>query len=80
MTQLPAKTLAPDIRVNAVVPGLANAPMTASCDKAQTLWRDHAPMDRAADPADIADIVVVLAQPASLTGEIVIAGSGLNLT
>lgn len=80
MTKLLALSLAPQIRVNAVAPGLVSTPMTASWTAAQALWRERAPMGRAALPEDIAELVAMLVQSAYLTGEILVADGGLNLT
>ena len=79
-TKLLAITLAPDIRVNAVAPGLVDTPMTAGWVAAQELWRSRAPMRRGAQPAEIADVVAMLIANDYVTGEIVIADGGLNLT
>jgi NAD(P)-dependent dehydrogenase (short-subunit alcohol dehydrogenase family) len=79
MTKLLAVTLAPAIRVNAIAPGLVDTPMTADWEAAQKLWREDSPMQRAALPEDIADIVAMLVASKYLTGEIVLADGGLNL-
>jgi len=80
MTKLLAVTLAPAIRVNAVAPGLVDTPMTADWEAVQKLWRECAPMQRAAVPEDIADIFAMLVASKYLTGEIILADGGLNLT
>jgi NAD(P)-dependent dehydrogenase (short-subunit alcohol dehydrogenase family) len=80
MTKLLAVSLAPAIRVNAIAPGLVDTPMTADWAAAQTLWRERAPMRRAARPEDIADVVGMLVASKYITGEIVMADGGLNLT
>ena len=79
-TRLLAVTLAPDIRVNAVAPGLVDTPLTETWEAAQTLWREHSPMRRAATPADIAQAVAGLIDSDYLTGEVLLADGGLNLT
>ncbi len=79
VTRLLALSLAPDIRVNAVAPGLVNTPLTADWAEAQQLWREHAPMRRAANPEDIAQAVAMLAASDYLTGEILVLDGGLNL-
>jgi NAD(P)-dependent dehydrogenase (short-subunit alcohol dehydrogenase family) len=79
-TRLLALTLAPDIRVNAIAPGLVDTPLTADRESVHRLWRERAPMRRAARPDDIAQIVMMLIKSDYLTGEVVIADGGLNLT
>jgi len=80
MTKLLALSLGPEVRVNAVAPGLVDTPMTADWTAAQTLWRERSPMHRAASPDDIAHVVAMLVSSDYLTGEIVMSDGGLNLT
>lgn len=80
ITRLLAVSLAPDIRVNAVAPGLVDTPLTADWTQAQQLWRERAPMRRAASPEDIAQAVSMLIESSYLTGEILMSDGGLNLT
>ena len=80
VTRLLAVSLAPAIRVNAVAPGLVDTPMTADWTQAQELWRARAPMGRAASPEDIAHAVSMLVESSYLTGEVLLADGGLNLT
>lgn len=80
VTRLLAVSLAPDIRVNAVAPGLVDTPLTASWTQAQQLWKERAPMRRAASPEDIAQVVASLVASDYLTGEILLSDGGLNLT
>jgi NAD(P)-dependent dehydrogenase (short-subunit alcohol dehydrogenase family) len=79
-TKLLSVTLAPEIRVNAVAPGLVDTPLTETWETARTLWREHSPMRRAATPADIAQCVTALIDSDYLTGEVLLADGGLNLT
>ena len=79
-TRLLALSLAPSIRVNGIAPGLVDTTMTQQWVDAQKLWRDKSPMGRAAQPEDIAQIAAMLVSNNYLTGEIVIADGGLNLT
>lgn len=80
MTKLLAIALAPAIRVNAIAPGLVETPMTANWEDAQRLWRERSPMRRAALPEEIAEIAIMMINSKYLTGEIIIADGGLNLT
>jgi NAD(P)-dependent dehydrogenase (short-subunit alcohol dehydrogenase family) len=80
VTRLLALALGPDIRVNAVAPGLVDTPMAAGWPEATELWNTKAPMRRSAKPEDIADLVAALCANDYVTGEIIIADGGLNLT
>lgn len=80
LTRLLALSLGPDIRVNAVAPGLVDTPLTADWTAAQALWRERAPMRRAASPDDIAQAVAMLVASDYLTGEVLLSDGGLNLT
>jgi NAD(P)-dependent dehydrogenase (short-subunit alcohol dehydrogenase family) len=80
VTKLLALALAPDIRVNAVAPGLVLTAMTAGWTDMLETWNSRAPMKRPAKPEDIADMVAALIANDYVTGEIVIADGGLNLT
>lgn len=79
-TRLLALTLGPDIRVNCVAPGLVDTPMATGWEAAYELWNTRSPMRRPAKPEDIADLVAALTANDYVTGEIVIADGGLNLT
>jgi len=80
VTRLLALALGPAIRVNCVAPGLVETPMTASWPEATELWNTRSAMRRPAKPEDIADLVAALVANDYVTGEIVIADGGLNLT
>jgi len=80
MTKLLALSLSPDIRVNAIAPGLVDTPMTESWLEAQKLWNEKSPMKRGAKPNEIAHIASLLVANSYLTGEIILADGGLNLT
>jgi NAD(P)-dependent dehydrogenase (short-subunit alcohol dehydrogenase family) len=80
VTKLLALALAPDIRVNAVAPGLVETAMTAAWTDMLETWNTRAPMKRPARPEDIADLVAALIANDYVTGEIIIADGGLNLT
>ncbi|MBN9490021.1 MAG: SDR family oxidoreductase [Alphaproteobacteria bacterium] len=79
-TRLLALTLGPDIRVNCVAPGLVDTAMSTGWEAAYELWNTKAPMRRPAKPADIADLVAAFCANDYVTGEILIADGGLNLT
>ena len=80
VTRLLARTLGPEIRVNAVAPGLVDTPLTADWTEAQGLWKTQSPMKRAARPEDIVQAVTMLIRADYITGEILLSDGGLNLT
>jgi NAD(P)-dependent dehydrogenase (short-subunit alcohol dehydrogenase family) len=79
VTKLLAAALGPEIRVNAVAPGLVDTPLTADWTAAQELWKSSSPMRRAAKPSDVADLIAALVGHSYLTGEVILLDGGLNL-
>ncbi|WP_433163810.1 SDR family NAD(P)-dependent oxidoreductase [Kribbella sp. CA-247076] len=79
VTKLLAAALGPSVRVNAVAPGLVDTPLTASWTAAQELWKSSSPMGRAAQPADVADLISAVVHNSYLTGEVILLDGGLNL-
>ncbi len=79
MTKLLAAALGPDVRVNAVAPGLVDTAMTATWTDAQELWKTASPMRRAAQPSDVADLIAAIIANEYLTGEVILLDGGLNL-
>ncbi|GAB32305.1 SDR family NAD(P)-dependent oxidoreductase [Gordonia otitidis] len=79
-TRLLALTLAPDIRVNAVAPGLVDTPLTAEWTDSHTLWRERSPMGRPAGVDDVAKTTLALIDSDYITGECVVLDGGLGLT
>jgi NAD(P)-dependent dehydrogenase (short-subunit alcohol dehydrogenase family) len=80
VTQLLAMNLSPEIRVNAIAPGLVDTPLTQSWVEARQLWKERSPMGRGAVPEEIADTAAMLINSTYLTGEIILSDGGLNLT
>ncbi len=80
MTKLLALNLGPEIRVNAVAPGLVHTPMSKDWSAARELWKNKAPMKRGAQPEEIAYVAAMLINSSYLTGEVILSDGGLNLT
>ena len=78
-TVLLAKVLAPDVRVNAVAPGLVDTPWTADWHDLRAMVKAGAPMKRAATPDDVAEIVMGFVRSSYVTGEVTVLAGGLNL-
>jgi ketoreductase RED2 len=79
MTRLLANVLGPDVRVNAVAPGLVDTPWTADWDFVREFVKAQAPLQRSGRPEDVAEVIVGLARAAYVTGEVVLVDGGLSL-
>jgi 3-oxoacyl-[acyl-carrier protein] reductase len=81
LTRSLARTLAPEIRVNAVAPGFVDSPWNKDwpADRKQTSI-ERTPLNRACKPEDIAETMFFLcAGAAMITGQTVIVDGGLTL-
>ena len=78
-TRLLAKVLGPDIRVNAVAPGLVDTPWTQDWADVRSLVHQLAPLRRSATPADVAEVVMALVRSTYVTGEVMVVDGGLGL-
>jgi NAD(P)-dependent dehydrogenase (short-subunit alcohol dehydrogenase family) len=78
-TRLLAKVLGPDVRVNAVAPGLVDTPWTADWTDLHDLVTAMAPLKRVATPDDVAEMVLGLIRSTYVTGEVVVLDGGLGL-
>lgn len=79
LTRALALRWAPDIRVNAIAPGLVDTPMTAGMPP-EVLGKlvDRVPARRMAQPSEIADAVAFYASPAAsyITGQLLLVCGG----
>jgi ketoreductase RED2 len=80
LTALLGKVTGPDVRVNAVAPGLVRTPWTADWGFIHDAMKDTAPLARSAEPDDIATTIVDLAAAPYVTGQVLVADGGLGLT
>jgi ketoreductase RED2 len=79
LTRLLANTLGPEVRVNAVAPGLVDTPRTAEWEGPRDFVTAAAPLRRMATPDDVADVVHGVACSGYMTGEIVLVDGGMHL-
>lgn len=86
MTLYFARAMAPEVRVNAVCPGLITTRWfvdgigQAGYDKVKAMYEANTPLGRACTPEDVADAVLWLVDGArTVTGELVLLDSGTHL-
>jgi ketoreductase RED2 len=79
VTRLLANVVGPEVRVNAVAPGLVDTPWTADWDTVREVVRSSAPLQRSGTPEDIAEVVLGLVRSAYTTGQVVVVDGGLGL-
>lgn len=79
MTALLAKVVGPEVRVNAVAPGLIDTPWTKEWDVVRGFVQGAAPLKRSGTPDDVADVIVALAFTPYVTGQVVVVDGGLSL-
>lgn len=79
MTALLAKVVGPEVRVNAVAPGLIDTPWTADWDAIRGVVSALAPLKRSGTPGDVADVILSLASTPYVTGQVLVVDGGLGL-
>jgi ketoreductase RED2 len=79
MTVLLAKVVGPDVRVNAVAPGLIDTPWTADWDFVREVVQQVTPLKRSGQPGDVAEVILALATASYVTGQIVLVDGGLSI-
>ncbi|WP_323178654.1 SDR family oxidoreductase [Streptomyces sp. NBC_01381] len=82
MTKLLAKTLGPDVRVNAVAPGMIDTPWFDGVEGIESAMEETAarlPLRRVGRPQDIADAVFDLVNASYITGEVLLVDGGGHL-
>lgn len=77
-TEILARELAPDIRVNAVAPGLT-IPTRAYRDRQLETLAARMPLERLPRPEEVADAVAWLAEAESVTGQTIFVDGGAHL-
>ena len=80
LTKAFAKTLGPQITVNAVAPAVCNTDMTKGSGPALIkFFKDNTPMQRIAQPEEIAEAIVFLAKSDFITGQTLNVDGGYGL-
>ncbi len=79
LTRLLANVVGPEVRVNAVAPGLVKTPWTDDWDAMHAAMATATPLGRSAEADDVADTVMGVLASKYLTGEVVVLDGGLQL-
>ena len=79
LTRLLAASLGPEVRVNAVAPGLIDTPWTAGMTDIRAYVEAATPLRRVGTPQDVADAVLALVNSRYTTGEVLLADGGAHL-
>lgn len=79
LTVLLAKVVGPEVRVNAVAPGLVDTPWTEDWDVVREVVRQVAPLRRSGQPEDVAQVILALAGADYVTGQVVVVDGGLSI-
>jgi ketoreductase RED2 len=79
LTLLLANVLGPEIRVNALAPGLIRTPWTADWAAAHQAIAQRAPLGRSGEPEEIAEAALGLLLSSYVTGSVLVADGGAQL-
>ncbi|TDR70627.1 SDR family NAD(P)-dependent oxidoreductase [Paludibacterium purpuratum] len=79
MTRSLARALAPDVRVNCLAPGAVDTRWWQGNEDKMRALSGNLPLQRISTPEDIAQLVLMLLQAKSMTGQIVRAENGQTL-
>ena len=79
LTRLMANVLGPEIRVNAVAPGLVETPWTETWDAVHAAVAQRSPLGRSATADDCAEAVLGILRARYQTGDVVVLDGGLTL-
>ena len=79
LTALLANVTGPEVRINAVAPGLVRTPWTEGWGPLHDAMATRVPAGRSGEPDDIAAVIVDVAAARYLTGQVVVVDGGLSL-
>ena len=79
LTLLLANTVGPEVRVNAVAPGLIDTPWTADWDDVRAGVQAIAPLRRSGQPDDVAEVVLAAVRAKYATGQVWAVDGGVGL-
>ena len=78
VTALLAKAVGPEVRVNAVAPGLIATPWTKDWQVERTFVAAVSPLRRSGTPEDVAELIFSLSSTPYVTGQVVVVDGGFS--
>jgi len=79
LTALLGNVTGPEVRVNAVAPGLIRTPWTKDWGPLHDAMQARAPLRRSGEPEEVARTIVDVAANPYLTGQVIVVDGGLTL-
>jgi ketoreductase RED2 len=79
LTALLGNVTGPEVRVNAVAPGLIKTPWTSGWGPLHEAMESRAPVKRSGEPHEIAEAIVDVAANRYMTGQVVVVDGGAGL-
>ena len=79
LTRLLANVLGPQVRVNAIAPGLIATPWTEDWQDLHRAVEQRAPLQQVGTPEQIAEVCFGLVTSSYVTGEVIVADGGIHL-
>jgi ketoreductase RED2 len=79
MTALLANVTGPEVRINAVAPGLIRTEWTADWGPIHDSMKERSPLQRSGEPEDIAIAILDTAASPYMTGQVVVVDGGTGL-
>lgn len=79
LTKFIAKYAGPEVRANAVAPGLIITPRTENFDEAISKFQERTPLKRTGTPNDIAEIVLGILRSHYINGETISVDGGFSV-
>ena len=79
LTVLLANVCGPEVRINAVAPGLVRTPWTEDWGPLHDAMSTRAPLGRSATPEDIAEVIVDVAASRYTTGQVLVVDGGISI-
>jgi len=79
LTALLANVCGPEVRINAVAPGLVQTPWTADWGAIHDMVAERNPLKRTATAQDVADVILSAAAAKYVTGQVIVVDGGTTL-